>query len=267
MRKLTVQLLRHTERRQLEAYLRLYKRSFNPDERVSPRVLRRVIIPSPARVNPVHLFAAYQGNRLVGGACTLVLPAFSVVFGSYIFVDPALRGQGLGIQILRQVLRQERRGPQGWNWRLYGEVTAASGDPWHAALAQAGFRFFPAMWPLVSYHDPAKVVAGKPCFVDVHSCVVLWSGFDASPLAAAPEGLRTFGRIVRRSGYRIGPSDHRAIGPLGDLAIGDLRLVISNCPLRFEICNLTFAIEYLGLRTSDFGLCFLSLATFPRITA
>ena len=37
MLKLTVQLLRHTERRELEEYLRLYQRSFNPDERVSPQ--------------------------------------------------------------------------------------------------------------------------------------------------------------------------------------------------------------------------------------
>jgi hypothetical protein len=92
MRKLTVQLVRHTERRKLDEYMRLYQRSFNPDERVSPSVLRWVIVPSPARVNPVHLFAAYRGDRMIGGACTLVLPAFSVVFGSYIFVDPALRG-------------------------------------------------------------------------------------------------------------------------------------------------------------------------------
>src|SRR5271155_849080 len=126
MLKLTLQLLRPTERGVLEAYLRLYQRSFNPDERVNRSVLRRVLVPSPARVNPVHLFAAHLGDRLVGGACTLVLPAFSVVFGSYIFVDPALRGQGLGIRILRQALRQERRGPQGGNWRFYGEITAAS---------------------------------------------------------------------------------------------------------------------------------------------
>jgi len=161
MRKLTVQLLRHTERRKLEEFLELYARSFNPDERVSPAVLRRVIIPSPARVNPVHLFTADQGGRLVGGACTLVLPAFSVVFGSYIFVDPELRGRGLGKRILRQVLHQERRGPRGWNFRLYGEVTAASGNRWHATLAAAGFRFFPAMWPLASYQQPGKLVAGR----------------------------------------------------------------------------------------------------------
>ena len=161
MRKLTVRLLRHTERCQLQEYLRIYQRSFNPDERVSPRILRRVMVPSPARVNPVHLFAAYEGRRLVGGACTLVLPAFSAVFGSYIFVDPALRGHGLGVRILRQVLRLERRGPQGPNWRFYAEVTAASGTHWHAALEQAGFRFYPQMWPLVSYHDPGKVVAGR----------------------------------------------------------------------------------------------------------
>ncbi len=161
MRKLTVRLLRHTQRRQLDEFLRIYQRSFNPDERVSPQVLRRVSVPSPARVNPVHLFAAYRGDRMVGGACTLVLPAFSSVFGSYIFVDPEFRGHGLGIQILRQVLRLERRGPQGWNWRFYAEVTAASGNRWHEALVHAGFRFYPKLWPLVSYHDPGKVVAGR----------------------------------------------------------------------------------------------------------
>ena len=161
MRKLTLKLLPHTERRELDEYLRLYQRSFNPDERVSPGVLRRVMVPSPERVNPVHLFAASLGGRLVGGACTLVLPAFRVVFGSYIFVDPALRGGGLGKRILRQVLRQERRGPQGWNWRFYVEITVASGPRWPATLTQAGFRFFPALWPLVSYEHPGKVVAGK----------------------------------------------------------------------------------------------------------
>ena len=161
MSKLTLKLLPHTQHGELEEYLRLYQRSFNPDERVSPSVLRRVTVPSPARVNPVHLFAAYLGDRLIGGACTLVLPAFSAVLGSYLFVDPELRGHGLGMRILRQVLQQQRRGPQGWNWRLYVEVTAASGRRWPAALAQAGFRFFPALWPLISYHHPGKVVAGK----------------------------------------------------------------------------------------------------------
>ena len=164
MLKVTLRLLRHTRRRELDSYLRLYRRSFNPDERVSSRVLRRVIVPSPARVNPVHLFAAYMDSRLVGGACTLVLPLFRVVFGSYIFVDPRLRGQGLGARILREVLRQERRGPHGWNWRVYGEVTAASGESWHARLAKAGFRFFPALWPLVSYDEPGKVVPGRLCY-------------------------------------------------------------------------------------------------------
>jgi hypothetical protein len=28
-------------------------------------------------------------------------------------------------------------------------------------LAKAGFRFFPATWPLISYKDPGKVVAGR----------------------------------------------------------------------------------------------------------
>jgi len=161
MPKLTVRLLRPAERRRLEEYLRLYSRCFNPDERVSPAVLRRVMVPSAARVNPVHLFAAYRGERLVGGVCNLVLPAFRAVFGAYIFVDPTLRGQGLGKRILREALRQERRGAHGWNWRVYVEVTAASGDPWHAALVKSGFRFFPALWPLVSYRHSGKVVAGR----------------------------------------------------------------------------------------------------------
>lgn len=161
MPKLTLRLLHHTQRNPLQDYLALYARSFNPDERVSPRILEQVIVPSPARVNPVHLFAAYEGERLVGGACTLVLPAFSSVFGSYIFVDPRQRGRGLGVRIVRQVLRAERRGPQGWNWRFYVEVTASSGNHWHAALAKAGFHFYPGVWPLASYRDPGKIVRGR----------------------------------------------------------------------------------------------------------
>jgi len=161
MRKLELQLLKHTNRVELDRYLRLYGRSFNPDERVSPRILRWVIQPSPARVNPVHLFAAYLDRQLVGGACTLVLPMFQAVFGSYLFVDPALRGRGLGARILRESLRRERQGPHGWNWRLYAEVTAASGDGWPRHLVKMGFRFFQAMWPLVSYRHPGQVVAGR----------------------------------------------------------------------------------------------------------
>jgi predicted GNAT family acetyltransferase len=128
-----------------------------------------VIQPSPERVNPVHLFAAYLDGKLVGGACTVVLPAFRVVFGSYIFVDPKLRGRGLGQRILRQVLRQERRGPQGWNWRVYGEVTKASGDPWHRLLAKVGFRFFASTWPLGSYANPKKMIPGHLCYYSYRS--------------------------------------------------------------------------------------------------
>ena len=166
MGKLEVRLLKHTCRAELDRYLRLYSRSFNPDERVSPQVLRWVIQPSPARVNPVHLFAAYLDKRLVGGACTLVLPMFQVVFGSYLFVDAALRGRGLGVRILREVLRQERKGPHGANWRLYGEVTTSSGDWWHRLLAKVGFRFFKTMWPLASYQHPNQVVPGRLCYIN-----------------------------------------------------------------------------------------------------
>jgi len=164
MRKLELRLLRHTNRLELDRYLRLYSRSFNSEERVSPQILRWVIQPAPARVNPVHLFAAYLDRQLVGGACTLALPMFQVVFGSYLFVDPALRGRGLGSRILRGVLRQERQGPQGWNWRFYAEVTPASGDGWARFLAKAGFRFFETLWPLVSYQHASKVVAGRLCY-------------------------------------------------------------------------------------------------------
>lgn len=161
MSRLIVKLLQPRERRKLNHFLRLYEQSFNPDERVSSTVLRRVMVPSPARVNPVHLFAAELDGNMIGGACTLVIPAFSAVFGSYIFIDPAWRGRGLGTRLLRKVLGEERRGPHGWNWRFYVEVTAASGDPWHAALVNAGFRFYSATWPLVSYHEPGKIVAGR----------------------------------------------------------------------------------------------------------
>jgi GNAT superfamily N-acetyltransferase len=156
-----VKRVRHNERDSLNEFLRLYQRSFNADERVSPAVLRRVVVPSPERVNPVHLFGAWQDDRIVGGACTLVLPAFSVVFGSYLFVDPALRNRGFGMRILHQVLRHERRGSHGWNWRFYVETTVASGPGWPAALSNAGFQFFPAIWPLISYKDAAKLVAGR----------------------------------------------------------------------------------------------------------
>ncbi len=164
MPKLQVRLLKPTDRKALDQYLRLYSRSFSPDERVSPRILRWVMTPSPAIVNPAHLFAASLDGKLVGGSCTLVLPAFRVVFGAYIFVDPALRGRGLGARILRETLRQERRGPQGGNWRAYGEVTAASGDRWHRLLEKVGFRFFRALWPLGSYGDPSKIIPGRLCY-------------------------------------------------------------------------------------------------------
>ncbi len=161
MRHLGVILLKHTERRKLDEFLRIYRRCFNPGERVSSRVLRRVIQPSPARVNPVHLFAASLGGEFVGGACTVVFPAFQAAFGSYIFVAPRWRGRGLGERILREVLRQERRRPGAGNWRMYAEITASSGDSWRKLLERVGFRFFKATWPLCSYESPNKVISGR----------------------------------------------------------------------------------------------------------
>jgi GNAT superfamily N-acetyltransferase len=159
--KLKVSLLRHSQRERVEEFLRIYGRSFNPDEGVSSRIIRRMMVPSPARPNPVHLWAAHEAGKMIGGACTVVFPAFGVAFGSYIFVDPPQRGRGLGVRILKEILREERRGPQGNNFRMYGEITASSGGPWHTALERAGFRFFRPMWPLASYGNPGTIVAGR----------------------------------------------------------------------------------------------------------
>jgi GNAT superfamily N-acetyltransferase len=171
--RLRVRLIRHFEPQLLERFLEVYARSFNPDERVSTNILREVMRPSPDRMNPVHLFAGLEGRQIVGGAVVLVVTPFDVLFGSYVFVDPAERGRKIGIRILRDVLAQERDGPKGAIgagkttgriFRLYGEVTASSGPGWHQALEGLGFRFFPAMWPLGSYADPDKVIPGQLCY-------------------------------------------------------------------------------------------------------
>ncbi len=173
--KLTVRLLRHLETAHLDRFLAIYAQSFHPDERVSPAILREVTKPSPHRPNRAHLFVAFEGRTMVGGAVTLMLPAFGVVFGSYVFVDAALRGARRGSRILREVIRQEKRGPEGSErpsrsarvFRIYGEVTANSAAWWHQALERAGFRFFPAVWPLGSYDDPGKVIPGRLCYFPV----------------------------------------------------------------------------------------------------
>ena len=170
--KLTVRLLRQKENAHLDRFLRIYAQSFNPDERVSPAILREVIKPSQDQPNHAQLFAAFEDRTMVGGAVMLLLPAFGVVFSSYIFVDPALRGAQRGSRILREVIRHEKKicgGAEGHSrtprvFRIYGEVTANSGEWWHQALERAGFRFFPAMWPLGSYNDPGKVLPGRLCY-------------------------------------------------------------------------------------------------------
>lgn len=170
--KFTVHLIKHSESAHLDRLLAIYAESFKPDERVSPAILRWVTKPSPDRPNRAHLFAAFEGRKMVGGAMTLLLPSFGVAFGSYIFVDPTLRGAGRGRRILREVIRQEKHGPEGAHgrirsprvFRLYGEVTANSGEWWHVALRRAGFRFFPAPWPLGSYENPSKVIPGRLCY-------------------------------------------------------------------------------------------------------
>jgi len=166
--KLTVRLLRHSEAAHLDRFLAIYAQSFSTDERVSPAILREVAKPSSDRPNRAHLFAAFEGRTMVGGAVTLLLPAFGVVFGSYIFVDPALRRAQRGSRILREVIRQEKQGLDLHRsphvFRIYGEVTGNSGEWWHQALERAGFRFFPALWPLGSYDDPDKVIPGRLCY-------------------------------------------------------------------------------------------------------
>ena len=169
MPRVTVRLLEHRDTRKVEEYLRLYARCFHPDERLSRPILRRILQPSPERVNTVHAFAAYLDGRLVGGAITLVLPAFSVVFGSYLFVDPHLRRRKLGARIMRTVLRHERRGPHGENWRIYAEVTSNSGAWWHQAMTRFGFRFFPAPWPMASYDHSGRILRGRLCYFPLRS--------------------------------------------------------------------------------------------------
>jgi len=110
------------------------------------------------------LFRVSLDGKVIGGACTVVFPAFQVAFGSYVFVDPNYRGKNLGREILRRVLRLERRGPNGPNWRIYGEVTAKAGAHWQETLAALGFRFCRAPWPLVSYQRPGRVIWGRLCY-------------------------------------------------------------------------------------------------------
>ncbi|HEX5482401.1 MAG TPA: GNAT family N-acetyltransferase [Terriglobia bacterium] len=164
--ELKVRLLRAAEKAAVDQYLRLYSRCFNPDERVSSSIIRRVLKSSARAVNPVHLFAVYRRREIIGGSLTVALPAFQVVFGSYIFVRPSMRGQGFGATILRETLRQEQRGAGSSfrPWRLYGEVTPASGSAWRRTLARAGFRFFPTPWPIPSYHEPRKILSARLCY-------------------------------------------------------------------------------------------------------
>ncbi len=163
---LIVRPLRPADRQGVDQLLRVYARCFNADEGVSPGILRRVFESSGHAVNSLHLFQAKLGGATAGGAVTLFLPAFQSVFGSYIFVSPKWRGRGLGVGILRELLRLERHParPESRPWRIYGEITASSGSWWQKTLAKEGFRFFPARWPVPSYDKPGKVLKGRLCF-------------------------------------------------------------------------------------------------------
>lgn len=170
-RELKVRLLRASDEAAVNQYLRLYCRCFNPDERVSSRVIRNVLRSSFRWRNPIHLFAAYCRRELIGGALTVALPSFDVVFGSYLFVKDSWRGQGIGAIILRETLQQEKDGAGSpfKPWRIYGEVTPASGAAWHHTLARLGFQFFPAPWPIPSYHDPRKMLRARLCYCSFQS--------------------------------------------------------------------------------------------------
>lgn len=161
--RVEARLLRETDQEEIAQLLDIYMRSFHPDERVSPTILRRVIKSAPARLDPVHLYATSCQGQMVGGALTAVFPAFRSSFGSYIFVDPARRGEGLGVATLRAALSMEKSiaCPTGEIWRMYGEVTPRSGSNWHRTLASAGFRFFDSPWPVPSYHENGKVTFGR----------------------------------------------------------------------------------------------------------
>ncbi len=149
----------------LNQFLRLYVRCFDADERVSAGIIRRVVRTPGRAVNPVHLFGAFEGKLLVGGAVTVAFPAFQVIFGSYLFVGARWRGQGLGTRILREVLNLERHSPGvPPPWRLYGEVTTSNNSWWKTSLRHAGFRFFPSPWPIPSYREPDKLLPARLCY-------------------------------------------------------------------------------------------------------
>ncbi|HLI35665.1 MAG TPA: GNAT family N-acetyltransferase [Terriglobia bacterium] len=166
--ELRVELLNPSASASVGSWLGLYERCFNPDERVSSAVIRRVLRSPRQRLNPIHLFAAYHRRELIGGVLTVLLQSFDVVFGSYIFVAAPWRGQGIGALILRRVLRQEKQAPEK-PWRMYAEITQNSGPAWRHTLSKAGFRFFRTPWPIPSYQDPHKVMKGTLCYYPFHA--------------------------------------------------------------------------------------------------
>ena len=145
MPKLTVRLLRHTQHRELEEYLRLYQRSFNPDERVSPQraaasdrplagarqsraSVRGLSRRSPGRAAPAPWFCRPSAWCL--GATSSSIPP----------PRPGLGDANLAPGSPRRSAAAPRDGT-GASMSKSRPLPAAAGPPrWR----QAGFRFFPA---------------------------------------------------------------------------------------------------------------------------
>ena len=156
MVKLTLILLRPNERGEVETYLRLYQRCFNPDERVSLSVLRRVIVPSPARVNPVHLFAAYWGIGWWAAPAPWCCLRSAWCLGATSSSIPRSAAGASACESCASFFARSAAVPRA---RIGGSMAKSPPLPatvGTAALAQAGFRFFPARGPLSRMTIPAR---------------------------------------------------------------------------------------------------------------
>jgi hypothetical protein len=203
MPRLTVRLLEHRETRKLRDYLALYHRCFNPDERVSARILRRVIKPSPARTNPVHLFAAYLGDSLVGGAITLELSvrrsrdAASQARSPH----PARRAARGTSRSARAHLEIVRRG----HVELRGVVATSDGALRLSVLSHAVAHGVLRPLRPDSRRTPLLLPAALPGAAAIlaarHACLrpraLLWPGRDAPASAAAPQAVCPLGGLRR----------------------------------------------------------------------
>jgi len=146
------------------------------------------------------------------------LPAFHTVFGSYIFVSPALRGRGLGVRIMRRGAAARAAWsprPQLANvlvshWPLPAIIgTLRWPAPASGSSRQCGrcslISSQAKSWPVDSATSPcarAHATLLPARAADVYPCALLWPGRHASLLAATPQELRCPGGQAARGRQR-----------------------------------------------------------------